>query len=106
VADSGPSGSAVRAFPLFEAGLSVDEVAQQLGRARSTTMGYLLEFIQAQRRTDPAPWVDAVTAARVVAAQQALNGEGRLTPIFKHLGEAVPYEVIRIALACARNAAS
>jgi ATP-dependent DNA helicase RecQ len=101
----GPTASAAIAFPYFRQGMSVEEVAKRMGRAVSTTFGYLAQFLQHERRTDPAPWVDAATAEQVAAAAREV-GDDRLKPIFEALGGSVSYEQIRIVMACARNAAA
>src|SRR5262249_45188602 len=46
------SASAVQSFPLFEEGLSVEQVAERLGRAVSTTYGYLDAYIRQRRIID------------------------------------------------------
>ena len=45
--------TAVQAFPLFRQGLSVPQVAQQLGRAASTVHGYLVEFLRHEKHHRP-----------------------------------------------------
>jgi ATP-dependent DNA helicase RecQ len=95
-------GGKTQAFPLFARGQTVEQVSAAIGRAPSTVRGYLLEFIQHEQITDPEPWLDEATLQRVRQAAQAMGGE-RLRPIFEVLGSAVPYEHIRIALACLRN---
>jgi len=95
---------AVATFPLFAADKSVAEVAAQLGRAESTVYGYLSQYLSHEKVTDPAPWVDAATAARVREAIDAVGNE-RLKPIFEHLSEEVTYNEIRIVASCLANAA-
>ncbi len=97
------NASAIVAFPLFKAGKSIAEVAQQLSRAESTVCGYLQQFIQQEEITDPSPWVDTATATRVREAIDAVGNE-RLKPIFDHLAEEVPYEQIRIVANCLQQA--
>ena len=80
-AEAGPSLAAVRCFSLFRQGLSVPQVAQQLGRASSTVYGYLTDYIRQAKVTDPSPWVDAATAQRIAQAAQQVGTE-RLKPIF------------------------
>ncbi len=63
-----------RAFDMFLQGKSVDEVAQALGRAASTTRGYLTECIDLHGISDADPWVDAETFERIRAAQSADAG--------------------------------
>lgn len=95
--------SAIAAFPLFKQGESLEEVAQQMGRAESTVYGYLQEFIRHEQITDPLPWVDSETATRVRQAIDETGGE-RLKPIFDHLAGEVTYEQIRIVANCLANA--
>ncbi len=97
-------GGKTQAFPLFAKGQTVEQVSAAIGRAPSTVRGYLFEFIEREQITDPEPWLDEATLQRVRQAAQATGGE-RLTPIFKVLQGAVPYEHIRIALACLSNRA-
>jgi ATP-dependent DNA helicase RecQ len=102
---SGPSLSAAASFGYFRQGLSVEEVARRMGRAASTVNGYLVEFLRHEKRTDPAPWVDAATTERIAAAVEVVGLE-RLKPIFEALGGSVPYDQLRIVGECLRNAAT
>ena len=103
LSDSSVSGQKRRAFNLFEQGKTIEEVMQAVGRARSTTSQYLAEFIAAHGVSDASPWVAEELSGRIVAAAKQVGGT-RLTPIFEALGGQVPYDTIRIALACQRNA--
>ena len=87
---------------LHTQGMSVEEVATRMGRTFSTTLGYLVQFFQHERRTDPAPWVDAAVAQRIEAAVREVGGQ-RLKPIYEALGGKVPYEQIRIVMSCVRG---
>jgi len=98
-----PGATAQTAFPLFRQGLSVEQIAQRLGRAPSTVRGYLGLFIQQERITDPSPWVDPATAERIVRAAGQVGTE-RLKPIFDLLGGQISYEQIRIVVLCLENA--
>jgi len=98
-----PGAAAQTAFPLFRQGLSVEQVAQRLARAPSTVRGYLGLFIQQERITDSSPWVDPVTAERIVDAAGQV-GTDRLKPIFDLLGGQVSYDQIRIVVLCVKNA--
>src|SRR5207302_3241799 len=89
----------------FRQGLSVEEVAQRMDRAVSTTLGYLVEFVRHEKRTDPAPWVDAAIAERIAAAVREVGGE-RLKPIFEALAGTVAYDQIRVVLECLKNASA
>jgi ATP-dependent DNA helicase RecQ len=101
---SAPGVNAITAFPLFREGLSVQEVAQKLGRALSTTYGYLMFYIDEHKITDPTPWVDAATVERITQAIDQVGVE-RLKPIFDALEGTVPYEQIRIVVGCLKNRA-
>jgi ATP-dependent DNA helicase RecQ len=99
---STPTAGAVQAFPLFDAGLSAEEVAERLGRARSTAYGYLESYIRHRRITAPEPWLSHRELEEVeVIARYA--GTQWLRPIYEALHGRVPYERIRIALACIAN---
>lgn len=100
-----PSAGAIDSFKLFDAGLDVAAVADKMKRALSTVHGYLDQYIHKQNITDPDRWVDAATTHAVEAAA-ASDDSGRLRPIFEALEGAVPYETIRIVLACQRNRAN
>jgi uncharacterized protein YpbB len=93
----------MRAFPLFRAGWTIDQVARRLDRAHSTVEGYLAEFVRFESIDDPAPWVDANTAHRIVEAARQV-GLGKLKPIYEQLGGTVSYQHIRIVTACLQNA--
>jgi hypothetical protein len=101
-----PPATAEQAFPLFEARRSVAEVATQLQRAHSTVSGYLAEFLRTRRVTDPSPWVDAATTARIQEASASLECPDLLKPIYDALGGAVDYDAIKFVLICRRNAES
>lgn len=100
--EGGPSESARRAFRLFEAHKSVEEVAQTMGRALSTTHGYLMEYLRHAGIEDPAPWVDSDTKERAERAMDQVEGD-RLKPVFELLEGSVNYEQLRIVAACRRN---
>jgi ATP-dependent DNA helicase RecQ len=99
---STPSAGAVQSFPLFAEGLSVEQVAERLGRAVSTTTGYLESYVRFRRVTDVSQWVPSRELEQVeVVAQYA--GTNRLKPIHEALHGRVGYERIRVALACLAN---
>jgi ATP-dependent DNA helicase RecQ len=100
---SSPPGESLRkALELFDSGTSLADAATQLGRAHSTTAGYLDKYLQQNEVADPSAWVDAETAARI---EQAIDecGDEKLKPIHEHLGGDVDYETIRIVATCRRN---
>ncbi|MCG8448943.1 MAG: DNA helicase RecQ [Pirellulales bacterium] len=99
------TASAIAVFPHFEAGKSIAVVAQELGRAESTVVGYLSQYLRHKQVIDPLPWVDEITATRVRAAIEKVGGE-RLKPIYEHLEGQVTYDQIRIVATCLANTAT
>jgi ATP-dependent DNA helicase RecQ len=100
--DAEVTASAVQAFPMFEEEASIEEVMQQLDRARSTVVKYLTTFLIERRIEDASPWVPKETIARIEEAVEHV-GMQRLKPIFEHLNGEVDYDSIRIALTCRNN---
>ena len=94
---SAPNSQKQQAFAMFARGQPVEAVAEAIGRARSTTEGYLQEFVDEHKPESVAPWVDAETYRKVAAAAMKFE-DRRLKPIFEHLGGEVPYEQIRVVL--------
>jgi ATP-dependent DNA helicase RecQ len=99
---SAPTASAVQSFPLFDEGLSVEQVAERLGRAISTTIGYLESYIRQRRVTDATRWLTQIEYGRIDAAVRDV-GAGKLRPIFEAMNGEIPYERIRIGVACLQN---
>jgi ATP-dependent DNA helicase RecQ len=95
-------GVASAAFKYFREGMPVGEVASRVGRAVSTTLGYLAAYIRAEGLTDPAPWVNPGTVRRVEEAATKAGMDG-LKPIFEELNGSVPYDDIRVVVECLRN---
>ncbi|MDI6781261.1 MAG: DNA helicase RecQ [bacterium] len=100
VKDSPLSAVKLHAFELFSQGCTIDEVATKVCRATSTVFGYLEEYIQQEKLTHPAPWVDDKTFMLVLKAMDEV-GADRLKPIFDSLNGEIPYDLIRISRACA-----
>lgn len=96
------SGAAVRSFPLFDEGLSVEEVAERLGRAISTVHGYLDTYIRHRRVMDPVRWVSPAEVEQIAAIAQQ-QGDFRLKPIYDALNGEIGYERIRIVVGCLQN---
>ncbi|MDZ4689181.1 MAG: DNA helicase RecQ, partial [Planctomycetaceae bacterium] len=94
--------SQVMADRWFEQGLSVEAVAETMGRALSTTRQYLADYVRHTGRTSPEPWLDAATFDRIAAVATDYPEE-RLKPLFEYFEEAISYDDLRIALACLRN---
>jgi ATP-dependent DNA helicase RecQ len=93
-----PNAARDQAFELLRRGASLDEVARQTGRARSTVVEYLEQLVREDRPPSVAAWVPDDVYARVRAAAQHF-GTASLRPIYVALGETVPYDQIRIVLA-------
>ncbi len=96
------SASALKAFSLFDEGLGVEEVAERLGRAISTTYGYLDIYIRQRRETDANRWLADDEIAEIEAALRQTGGE-RLKPVHEALQGRIGYERIRIVVACLAN---
>ncbi len=91
------SGGAIVAAELFRKGASIDEVMQNLKRARSTTCEYLSDYIRVAQPASIARWVPDEVYHQVAAAADRV-GASALKPIFVELNEAVPYDVIRLVV--------
>ena len=89
-------------FQLFREGQSLDEVAAQTQRRRSTIATYLDEYIREEGVLDVSPWVPPPVFERVREATVNF-GMDRLRPLFDELNGRVSYEMIRITVACLRN---
>ena len=98
----GPKRTSLAAFPHFRQGHSIDEVAEQLGRARSTVTGYLSDYLRHESVTDPSPWVEPAVVSQVESAIESV-GLRSLKPIHEHLDGAVDYDAIRIVATCVGN---
>jgi ATP-dependent DNA helicase RecQ len=97
-----PSAGAVQSFPLFQEGLSVEETARRLGRALSTTYGYLEVYVRYRGITDVSPWITQQEVEQIEAVVEHAGAE-RLKPIYEALHGRIPYERIRIAVASLAN---
>ncbi len=103
--DDGPpllSNSGLQAAKLFEQGMSIEQVAESMGRALSTTSGYLEEYILHHRITSPEPWLDMETFQKITSAAFSIDSD-RLKPLYEALEEKIPYEQLRVAVACLKN---
>lgn len=96
---SGPSASARRAFELFDEGCGIDDVAKAMDRVRSTTCGYLCDYLRERGITDSVRWVDPALIARIEQAIGQVGAE-RLKPIHELLSGEVDYDSIRIVATC------
>ncbi|MCE9558251.1 MAG: RecQ family ATP-dependent DNA helicase [Armatimonadetes bacterium] len=98
VASGKLTATALVARPLFERGNSIAEIMETTGRASSTIMGYLAEWIEETAPESVSAWIDDSTLARVQEAVK-IAGDGALRPIYEELKEEVPYDQIRTAIA-------
>jgi ATP-dependent DNA helicase RecQ len=97
-----PSASALTSFPMFDEGLSVEQVAERLGRAVSTTNGYLESYVKFRKPADISAWVPRQELQQI--EELAQNGKPqRLKEIYEALGGRVGYDRIRIAMAFLAN---
>ncbi|HEY3243572.1 MAG TPA: RQC domain-containing protein, partial [Phycisphaerae bacterium] len=85
------------AFELFAQGKQIEEVMQALDRARSTTVQYLVDYIQSRKPQRIDHWVAEATYRRVAAAAAQL-GTGPLKPIFDSLAGKIPYDTIKLVV--------
>jgi ATP-dependent DNA helicase RecQ len=86
------------AFRLFREGRSVDEVAAATDRARSTSSGYLAEFIEEEAPESISPWVDDATLSKAGAVMEEIGPE-RLSVYFAALDGSVSYDQLRLVRA-------
>ena len=102
VAPKALTASSIASFQHFESGLSVEEVAKELGRATSTTRGYLTDYIRHNKITEPSRWVDADTIEKITKVVEEI-GAGPLRPYYLALDEKVSYDDIRVVVECQKN---
>ncbi len=84
-------------FAMFEQGMSIAAVAAKTGRALSTTVQYLAEWIVESVPETVSPWVDDAFYASIVEASRKLP-DPRFKAIFDHFGGKATYEQIRIVI--------
>ena len=89
------SAGKARAFEMFAQNRSIEDVMEALQRAKSTTAGYLADFIAITMPESIEAWVDTDTYRRVADAAEQ-TGTRHLKPIFQALKGQVPYETIRL----------
>ncbi len=97
-----PSANSIQSFDLFEQGLSIEVIAKKIGRAKSTTEGYLTDYIRSRKITDPSPWVDASLITQVQEVIEEIRPT-RLKLLFLHFEGNIDYTTLRIVSECYRN---
>ncbi len=95
------SKSKLMAFEMFSQGKSIDVVMAALSRARSTTAGYLCNFIEATKPASIETWVPQSTYLDVARAADQV-GFDKLRPIYEHLDEKVSFDDIRLVVSHVR----
>jgi ATP-dependent DNA helicase RecQ len=85
------------AYSMFRDQSYIEDVAQQLGIARSTAVGYLVEYLQEEKPKDIRVWVRDEDYVEVAAAADNV-GRATLKPIFEALQSQIPYDIIRLVL--------
>jgi ATP-dependent DNA helicase RecQ len=99
-----PNPTREQAVKMFAARMPIEQITEQTGRARSTVMGYLAEWVAEHRPATLEPWVDEQTYKKVSAAIR--TEDVGLRPIRDRLGGEVPYDAIRLVLAPPRRGKS
>lgn len=94
-----PNRNSLGAFPLFELGHSIEQVMSRMGRARSTVVEYLCDYLYDRRISDPSNWLSADLIRQIESAIDEV-GISPLKPIFLHLDGKASYEDIRIVCTC------
>jgi len=98
----GASASKTKAMQLFAEGRQIEEVAEAVGRARSTVGEYLVEFVETEGVCDPSHWIPPTLFTRIRNAC-VKHGMDKLKPLHQELGGVVDYDMLRVAVACIRN---
>jgi len=91
-----------KAFKMFSQGASVSQTARAVDRALSSTLQYLVEYINHKKVVDSSPWVNKDHAQRIEAAARKAQDQ-RPKTVYDDLNREIPYEDIRIVVACLRN---
>ncbi len=92
----------MQAFPLFDEGLSAEQVAERLGRAVSTAYGYLDAYIRQRKVTDATRWIPPSERDQIESVARHA-GMQRLKPIYEALHGQIAYERIRVVVGCLAN---
>jgi ATP-dependent DNA helicase RecQ len=93
-----PTRIPLEALEMFRQQAVVEDVMHVTGRARSTVMDYLYEYIRSEKPASICTWVPDVIYREVAVAAKKVGTE-RLKPIFVELGEKISYDEIRLVVA-------
>ncbi len=92
------------AFRLFEQGYGLQETAEHIRKALSTTRKYLEEYIRENQITDATSWMDQAVFGQIREAVET-HGPARAKHLHKHVDEHIDVNTIAIAVACLQNEA-
>jgi ATP-dependent DNA helicase RecQ len=92
-----PNAARSQAFTLFDDRASIADVAAAIGRAESTTAGYLADWIADRRPASIDAWVPPETADRVGEAIRPQD-DG-LKPLHARLGGEIDYATLKLVIA-------
>ncbi|MBD3298004.1 MAG: DNA helicase RecQ [candidate division Zixibacteria bacterium] len=99
------SGAELEAYKLFDRGVSLEDVASNVKRAKSTVVRYLEDYLRSNQKGSPEPWVTAELHTKILESVERVGGD-RLRPLFDDLDGAADYDQIRISLACLKDGAT
>jgi ATP-dependent DNA helicase RecQ len=92
----------LKAFHFFETNKPLSEVAEQIGRAKSTVTTYLTDYIREQKIVDPTRWLASADVEKIRAAVQQVGNIESISPMKRLLGDDITYDQIRIVVECIR----
>jgi ATP-dependent DNA helicase RecQ len=95
---SAMTASKSQAFDLFRDKSAIEDVIHQTGRARTTIVEYLCDFIVLEKPASIETWIAPELYDRIAAAVRE-HGSARLKPLFIAMEEKVSYDDIRIVVA-------
>lgn len=92
------TAGALASFDLFREGKSIEQVMEQLGRARSTVTGYLAQFVEVDEPDSIDAWIEPKAQQEISEAIRRVGGD-YLRPIFDELQGKYEFDVIRVVKA-------
>ena len=92
---SKPGSTLAQGIELYRQGASIEVVMERTGRARSTAVQYLCQFIESEPTASISRWVSDATYSRVAKAAEKVGIE-KLTPLFEVLGGEITYDEIKL----------